>query len=340
MLGRGRHVRPLLGIVLGLALTGCGASSAQTTAAPPAAPQGAAQQAIVEVLTRYEKAYSARNASGLRSTLAPTVERAGEGADGCERATGEATVLVAYEAQWRAGAGRYEFVGLSPQAVKVTGQKASVKLSYRIAPASEGPIEFDLGASGKRWLITNITASCHAAPATHLNVSRWKALESRTDGSLIILLPGESRLHLAGEEGRLAFERHEEDALSEERCLELFSVDAPCFRQVGALLVTAASEGRVEASALAGKVPGPCAGALRNDEAMWELLELLARAFERGRDVSAGESWERDSVKAEHLLVERLPPGEAPTVELGDGLQACRPPGVSPLIGPSESPAG
>jgi hypothetical protein len=178
----------LLILLMPVAFSGCGSGasfskrSVEEEERRPPAP--AVQQAVVEVLTNYENAYSVHNASGLRSILAPTVQRTGEGEDGCEHAAGPAAVLAVYEAQWAAGTGRYQFIGLSPQTVKINGQAASVNLSYRIAPASEGTVEFHLVASGKQWLITDIAASCRAAPlATPVTVPSKTTTSSETTSS-------------------------------------------------------------------------------------------------------------------------------------------------------------
>ena len=336
-----------------LSLTGCGAAATKTTTAPAAASPMAAQRAVVGVLTKYENAYSAHNASGLGSTLATNVVRTGEGTRGCEHVSGETAVLAAYEAQWTAGAGRYQFIGLSPQAVKIAGLTASVNLSYRIAPASEGPIEFRLATNGKEglWFITNITANCHKAPAPaastpvsseHLSDKEYKELEGKTTAGLLIFLGGGTP-H-PGEEGSRMYLKTGDEALSEEECLNTFKASAPCFRQFGESDAHLASEVREQATRMATHVQGPCAEALQADVEIWTGLERVAQNFEHSGAVTereqenggsgGGEEWEENewqhaAAPAEHLVVfAREVPGEEPRrTELGAGLEACRPPG-------------
>ncbi|MGO9249557.1 MAG: hypothetical protein ACLQQB_05635 [Solirubrobacteraceae bacterium] len=316
-----------------LSLTGCGAAATKTTTAPTAASPVAAQRAVVGVLTKYETAYSAHNASGLGSTLATNVVRTGDGADGCEHASGETAVLAAYEAQWTAGAGRYQFIGLSPQAVKVTGHAASVKLSYRIAPTSEGIVEFRLGTNGKegRWFITNITANCNAAPTTtaatpisseHLSDSEYKELEGKTALELISFLGDKAPVGYEGEE---AFLRSEKEAFSEATCVELFKATVPCFGQLGESLAHTAKEAREQASAMAAHMQGPCGKALQTDATIWAHLERVGANFEQGRYANTVEEWVRAAAPAEKLVITFKQPGNAPQVELGSGLQNCRP---------------
>lgn len=331
-------MRPYVAVGLGLiALTGCGTAATQTTTAPAAASPVAAQRAVVGILTKYENAYSAHDAGALRSTLATNVVRTGEGADGCEHASDETAVLAAYEAQWTAGAGRYQFIGLSPQAVKVSGQTASVKLTYRIAPASEGTVEFRLTTNGREgvWFIANITASCHAAPTItaaaptkqqHLSDAEWKELEGKTAAALIVFLGDKAP---PGYEGEEAFLRSEKEAFSEATCVELLKATVPCFGQLGKLLAHDADEARGQAAAMAEHLEGPCAEALQTDAAIWARLERVGTNFEQGRYANTVEEWERAAAPAERLVVfAREVPGEEPRrTELGAGLEACRPPG-------------
>ncbi len=289
------------------------------------------------VLTRYEGAYSAHDASGLRAILAANVARTGQGAGGCEHVTGQSAVLAAYEAQWTAGAGRYQLTGLSPQAVSVTGQTASVKLRYRIAPASEGQVQFRLADSGNKWLITSITASCHATPATTpktttataqtLSASDWRELEGKTDGALIIVLGSKGP---AGEEGRVAFLHHEEEATSETSCAQTYKAHAPCFQQVGELLAHTTAEQRTQAAALAEHVQGACAGALQTVAGIWAGLERVTRSFEHESGSGEGQDeWQSAAAPAERLITfARAAAGEEPRTELGAGLEACKPSGA------------
>ena len=315
-----------------VSLTGCGTTGTQTTTAPPAASPMAAQRAVVGVLTNYANAYSAHDAGGLRATLATNVARTGEGADGCEHASGETAVLAADEAQWTAGAGHYQLIGLSPQAVKVTGQTASVKLSYRIAPASQGTIEFHLAANENLWSITNITASCHAAPTTtaaaptkeqHLRANEWKELEGKTAVELIGFLGDKAPL---GYEGEKAFLHSEKEALSEATCVELFKATVPCFGQLGNLLAHEAAEARGQAAAMAEHVQGPCAEALQTDAAIWAGLERFERA-------SSGDDTEHGRRMGKRRSARRTPdclgshfPGRRTSPELRrrlEGMQAA-----------------
>jgi hypothetical protein len=124
-------------------------------ATPPA-------QAVVDVLERYQNAYSRHNAPQLADTLSSALKRTAEGRNGCESTLGARAALAKYGAQWSSGATRYLLVGLSARAVRVVGRTATVKLPYVIAPASKGEIAFTLSKQGSHgWLITNILASCH-----------------------------------------------------------------------------------------------------------------------------------------------------------------------------------
>jgi hypothetical protein len=318
-----------------LPLTGCGTAATKTTTVAPEASPLAAQRAVVGVLTSYEDAYSAHSASALRAILAGNVSRTGEGANGCGHVAGRAPVLAVDEAQWTAGAGRYQFVGLSPQAVKIAGQTASVKLSYRITPASKGTAEFHLADGGTQWLITSIVASCYAAPTTTptttassqtLSPGDWGELNSKTDGALLIVLGGKAP---AGEEGRVAFLHHEEEATSDASCAATYKAHAPCFRQVGEQLAHVTAEQRRQAAAMTEHVRGPCAEALQTDGGIWAGLERVAVSFEHEQGSGEGQDeWQRAAAPAEHLIsFAHTTTGEEPRTELGAGLEACKPPG-------------
>jgi hypothetical protein len=331
------------GILVLLLLAGCGSAATKTTTVAPEASRTASQRAVVGVLTSYENAYSAHDASGLRAILAASVARTGQGTGGCEHVAGEAPVLAAYEAQWTAGAGRYQLVGLSPRAVIVAGHTASVKLGYRIAPASVGQVRFRLADSGNKWLITSIAAGCHVTPTTApattsatatatataqtLSASDWRELEGKTDGALIIVLGSKAP---AGEEGRVAFLHHEEEASSEASCAQTYKAHTPCYQQVGELLAHTAAEQRTQAGAMAEHVQGACAEALQADAGVWAGLERVAQSFEHESGSGEGQDeWQSAAAPAEHLITfARTTAGEEPRTELGAGLEACKPSGA------------
>jgi hypothetical protein len=161
---------------------------------------------------------------------------------------------------------------------------------------------------------------------TRLSEHEWEELESRTSATLLIVLGNDDEpRNLAGEEGVWALGHHVEESHSEELCLQEYSVDPPCFKQLGETMASAAAEGRHQADILAQKVQGSCAVALHADAAVWAHLEDLDHVFEQGTYPSADTEWERASVPAERLLIEYRPPDAEPQVELGGELQACRP---------------
>jgi hypothetical protein len=323
-------------VLILLSLAGCGTAATQTTTVPPESSAAAAQRSVVGVLTSYEDAYSTHNASGLRAILSPAIVRTGEGAEGCQHSRGQASVLAAYESQWKAGAGHYQLIGLSQRAVNVKGQVATAKVAYRIAPRSEGPIDFRLAAVGKQWLITSVMATCHEAPSTttvssvssrYLSAGDWKELVGKTDGTLLIVLGGGKAP--SGEEGRVAFLHHEEQALSETSCLELLKTHAPCFSQLGELLAHSAAEARGQAAAMTEHLQGPCAEALERDAGIWAGLEHVSQSFEHEEGRGEGQDeWQGAAAPAERLILfAHVSAGEEPRTELGAGLEACRPPG-------------
>jgi hypothetical protein len=306
-----------------LSLPGCGTAATKTTTVPPVAATSppAAQRAVVGVLTSYEDGYSAHNASTLRAILSPSVERTGEGAHGCEHATGQTAVLGAYEAQWAAGASRYQLIGLSPQAVKLNEKTASVKLSYRIAPASQGTIAFRLAASGKQWLITNITASCHSAskptPAPtpsstgSLTGEGWHELQRDLVGTLVLQGGAEAyeRISKEIESASLPGCSHQPTSGGMKACLLLYRSSE----------VSTISKVRTELAQLAGQAPGACASAIETARTLLERRQAVIEATLPGA-LASEYGWANTSHELEQL--------ELPTGHLGDGLAACDPSGT------------
>lgn len=120
---------------------------------------------VMDVLERYEHAYSSHDIGALSVLLADGIKRTAEGSQGCETTLGAHEALAAYEAQWSAGASRYRLVDLTRRAVRMTGGLAVVSSSYSVAAASRSPIAFTLARAGQRWLITGTTVQCR--PPVH-----------------------------------------------------------------------------------------------------------------------------------------------------------------------------
>ncbi|HEV7493333.1 RING finger protein [Baekduia sp.] len=191
----GRRITPLLAVLLvgGLAAAGAAAAvvatqksndtTTATTAAPiptdppdtttddptpapgpspaPAPSPSEQRQAIVGVLREYEAAYSGHEIAGLRAIMVPSVTRHGLRSGGCSDTSGRAAVLETYSEQFATGTGSYTLHGLSPDAVELTGSRATVPLTYSIGGGGSGSVQFDLHLiPAAAWRISHVGASC------------------------------------------------------------------------------------------------------------------------------------------------------------------------------------
>jgi hypothetical protein len=120
---------------------------------------GAQANAVIDVLRRYQTAFSNRDPSGLGSLMTPNVTRLGlrPPQPGCQVQSGLQSVVRAEQANF---GGAYRFTNLSPSVVQISGNTASVSTAYSITTGGSGPIRFDLVNGPGGWLISRINANC------------------------------------------------------------------------------------------------------------------------------------------------------------------------------------
>jgi len=140
-------------------------SSASTSSPrPPAAAPAVANTdpggEIVDVLTRYESAYTSQDIARLRFVFTPDVTRRGLRSGGCAVDRGREDVLQSYREQFSAGTGAYTLRGLNRDAVDVAASLAVVKLGYSIGGGGSGSVEFALKPFKGKWRISHVRASC------------------------------------------------------------------------------------------------------------------------------------------------------------------------------------
>lgn len=130
----------------------------------PSTPPPASRVAILDVLHRYENAYSNASVAAMGALLAADVRRHGLAAGGCSTETGKRAVLRAYESQFsQNGPVGYSLVGLGDEKVQLfRNGEARVAVSYSIPAANNsGPISFTLVDRGGRWQISEVDATCN-----------------------------------------------------------------------------------------------------------------------------------------------------------------------------------
>jgi hypothetical protein len=115
--------------------------------------------AVIDVLKRYETAFSHRDPSGLGSLMTPNVTRLGlrPPQRACQVQSGLQSVIRAEQANF---GGTYHFTNLSPSVVQVSGSTASVSTAYSISTGGSGPIRLVLVNGPSGWLISRINANC------------------------------------------------------------------------------------------------------------------------------------------------------------------------------------
>lgn len=120
------------------------------------------QRQVRRVLSRYERAYSNHDTSGLSAIMTPGVRRRGLAAGGCVISNGRNAVLEDYESQFAGGSGTYELVDLSSSDIRVhSNRRASVNANYVISPGGSGAIKFSFASSGGEWRISRVYATCN-----------------------------------------------------------------------------------------------------------------------------------------------------------------------------------
>lgn len=128
---------------------------------PAAATVGSRTSAVLNVLQRYEIAYSDHDVSGLARIFSPDVVRHGLASGGCAVAEGRAAVLGDYVSQFAEGTGTYQFVGLGPSEVSVHNATTDyVFTNYAITGGGSGWVDFALTDQSGGWLVSEIYATC------------------------------------------------------------------------------------------------------------------------------------------------------------------------------------
>lgn len=112
--------------------------------------------AAVELLRRYEAAYSARDGEALRALFTRRVTRRGFQAGGCGEQVGRKEVIEAYNAQFALGTGEYRLSGVTADAVRMDGTAPAITARYQITGGNSGGITFTFAQSRGEWLIDRV----------------------------------------------------------------------------------------------------------------------------------------------------------------------------------------